>query len=79
MAGEACEDFLSLVKSYLNVRDVADSGYSKVEIVAKAFSASEMNLPIVMSSAEQKQSFVKDYNKQLQEYRLTDQLKVPIS
>ena len=31
-----------------------------------------MNLPIDMSNAEHKQSKVKDYNKQLQEYVLAD-------
>ena len=49
-----------------------------MELVAKAFSASEIYLPIVMSSAEQKNFLVKDYNKQLQENGLTDPLKVPI-
>ena len=60
MAGKTYEDFLSLgvnsLKSYLNVRGVATSGYSKVELVARVFSGSEMNLPIVMPSKEQKQS-----------------------
>ena len=59
MADKNCEDFLSLVKSYLNVRGVATSGYSKVALVAKPFSVSEMNLPIVMSSVEHKQSLIK--------------------
>ena len=38
-----------------------------------------MNMPIVMSSAEQKRYLIKDYNKQLQEeYGLRDPLKVQI-
>ena len=45
----------------------------------RVFSASEMNLPIVVSSAEQKQPLIKDYNTQLQRYGLTDLLKVPVS
>ena len=50
-----------------------------MELVVKAFSVSEMNLPIAMSSAEQKASLIKDYNKQLQEYGLIELLKVPVS
>ena len=50
-----------------------------MELVARAFSASEMNLPLVLSSAQEKQSLIKDYNKQLQEYGLTDPLKIPVS
>ena len=32
-----------------------------------------------MSSSEQKQSLIKDYDTQLQEFRLTDPLKIPVS
>ena len=35
-------------------------------LAAMEFSTSEMNLPIAMSSEKQKQSLIKDYNKQLQ-------------
>ena len=77
------EDFLFLgvnfLKSYLKVCGVTTSGYSEVELVARAFSASEMNLPLVLSSAQEKQSLIKDYNKQLREYGLTDPLKIPVS
>ena len=77
------EDFLLLgvnfLKSYLNVCGVATLGYSEVELVLRVFLASEMNLPVVLSSAQQKQSLIKDYNKQLQEYGLTDPLKIPVS
>ena len=44
--------------------DVETLGYSKIELVARAFSAFEKNLSI-MSSAEQKQSLAEDCNKQL--------------
>ena len=72
MASKTREDFLYLVKSYLNVRGVATSGCSK------SFPASEMNL-LIMSNAEQKQSLVNDYNKQLDEDGVTETLKVAIS
>ena len=44
-----------------------------MELVVKAFSG------VFMSSAEQKASLIKDYNKQLQEYGLIELLKVPVS
>ena len=83
MACKTYEDFVLLgvnsIKSYLNVSGVATSGYSQVELVVRAFSASKMNIAIVMSSAQQKQSLIKDYNKQFQKYGLSDPLKVPVS
>ena len=61
MTGKTCKtykEFLSLgvnyLKSYLNVRSVATSRYSTVELDASTFSDSQMNLPVVMSSVEQK-------------------------
>ena len=58
MAGKTYEDFLSLrvssLKSCLNLRSVAVSRYSTVELDTSIFSDSQMNLPIVMSSAKQK-------------------------
>ena len=50
-----------------------------MEFVSRVHSAFEMSLPIVMLSAEQKQSLTKDYSKQLQEYGLTDPLEVIVS
>ena len=55
MTGKTYEDFLSLrvnsLKSYLNLRSVATSRYSTVELGAIIFSDSQTNLPIVMASA----------------------------
>ena len=45
-----------------------------MELVARAFPASEMNLSIVMSTVEQKQSSIKDYNKLLQYQFLKEQI-----
>ena len=53
---------VNYLRKYLNVRGVATSGYSNMELVARAFSASEMNLPIVMSSAQLEKSLIKDYD-----------------
>ena len=56
--GKAYEDFLSLganfLKSYLNVRNAATSRFSTVELDESTFSDLQMNLPIVMLSAERK-------------------------
>ena len=50
--------FLSLavnfLKSYLSMQGVATLVYWKVKIVARVFSASEINLQIVFSSAKQR-------------------------
>ena len=45
-----------------------------MELVARAFPASEMNLSIVMSTVEQKQSSIKDYDKLLQYQFLKEQI-----
>ena len=70
------DDFLSLsvvaLRSFLSVRGIPSSGYSKVELVARAFSASEMNLPIIMSNEEQTSTLKKDYESKLKELGLPD-------
>ena len=45
-----------------------------MELVARAFPASEMNLSIVMSTVERKQSSIKDYDKLLQYQFLKEQI-----
>ena len=54
MACGSYDDFLSLgvgaLKDYLSVRGIAPSSYNKTELVAIAYSAKEMNLPIIMTS-----------------------------
>ena len=71
-------DFLSLgtaaLRNFLTVRGIPSSGYGKVELVARAFSASEMNLPIFMSSEEQASILKKDYDNKLKEFGLPDPL-----
>ena len=50
------DDFLSMnvnnVKDYLTVRGISVSGYNKIELVALAYSTVEMDLPIILSSAD---------------------------
>eukprot|EP00795_Rhopilema_esculentum_P005742 gene5743-11002_t len=43
----------SAIQDFLTVRGVSVSNYTKVELVARAFSAAEMGLPIEMSSQDQ--------------------------
>ena len=53
---ESHQDFLETgvnqLKEYLSMRGISVSGYSKVELVARAFSAAEMNLPVLLSNEE---------------------------
>ena len=59
------DDFLLMnvnnVKDYLTVRGISVSGYNKIELVVRSYSTTEMDLPIILSSA--------DLPKKLEEYR----------
>ena len=44
----------------------------RAELIARAFSAAEMNLPIIMSSEGQTKVLKKDYAKKLDEFSLPD-------
>ena len=50
------DDFLSMnvnnLKDYLTVRSISVSGYNKIELVARAYSTTEMDLLIILSSAD---------------------------
>ena len=48
-----CRCKLGFLKRFISVWAVANAGESKVELIARAFSVSERNLAIIMSSAEQ--------------------------
>ena len=53
---ESYQDFLEMgvnqLKEYLSMRGISVSGYSKVELVARAFSAVEMDIPVLLSNEE---------------------------
>lgn len=76
------EDFMSFgvgtLKDYLAVRGIASSGYNKIQLVARAFSAAEMGLPIIMSSEEQAKKLNNEYVERLKEFGLVDPQKIPI-
>ena len=40
------------LKDYLTVRSISVSGYNKIELVARAYSTTEMDLLIILSSAD---------------------------
>ena len=46
------DNFLSMnvnnVKDYLTVRGISASGYNKIELVARAYCAAEMDLPMIL-------------------------------
>ena len=66
------DDFLLMnvnnVKEYLTVRGISVSGYNKIELVAQAFSAAEMDLPIILSSADLTKNLEEEYSKRLREF-----------
>ena len=66
------DDFLSMnvnnLKDYLTVRGISVSGYNKIELVAQAFSAAEMDLPIILSSADLTKNLEEEYSKRLREF-----------
>lgn len=76
MATSSYENFLNMtvqsLQDYLTVRGISVSGYKKAELVARAFSAAEMKLPIVMSCEEQAEVLKKDYDEKLKYFHLPD-------
>ena len=62
---ESYQDFLEMgvnqLKEYLSMRGISVSGYSKVELVARDFSAAEMNLPVLRSNEEKVRRLDADY------------------
>ena len=59
------------VKDYLTVRGISVSGYNKIELVARAYSATEMDLPIILSSADLTKK-LEEYRKRLREFNILD-------
>ena len=70
------DDFRSMnvnnLKDYLTVRGISVSGYNKIELVARAYSATEMDLPIILSSADLTDNLKEEYSKRLREFNILD-------
>ena len=52
-------------KDYLTVRGISVSGYNKIELVARAYSTAEMDIPIILSSADLTKNLREEYSKRL--------------
>ena len=66
---QTSEDFFCMdinhLKDYLTVRGISTISYTKIELVARPFSASEMDIPIIQSTEEQAQMLNEEYRKKL--------------
>ena len=60
------------LKDYLTVRGISVSGYNKIELVARAYSAAEMDLPMILSSADLTKNLEEEYSKRLREFNILD-------
>ena len=71
------DNFLSMnvnnVKDYLTVRGISASGYNKIELVARAYCAAEMDLPMILSSADLTKNLEEEYSKRLREFNTLNQ------
>ena len=70
------DDFLSMnvnnLKDYLTVRGISVSGYNKIKLVGRAYSTAEMDLPIILSSADVTKNLEEEYSKHLREFNTFD-------
>ena len=77
MALSRYEDFLHLgmnnLVDFLAVRGLNTSG-RKIELIARAFSAFELHLPILESSEQQQTKLKLEYNKRLDHFKICDPL-----
>ena len=60
------------LKDYLTVKGISVSGYNKIELVALAYSAAEMDLLIILSSANLTRNLKKVYSKCVWEFNILD-------
>ena len=79
MALSTYEDFLQLgmnsLQDYLSARDLSTTG-RKIELVARAFAAFEMKLPIIAWSEEQQKKLKLNYENRLQKFKIRDPLSI---
>ena len=70
------DNFLSMnvnnLKDYLTVRGISVSGHNKMELVALAYSAAEMDLLIILPSADLTKNLEEKYSKCLRECKILD-------
>ena len=69
------DDFLLMNVNNLQnetVRGISVSGYNKIELVARAYSTGEMDLPIILPSADLTRNLDEEYSKGLREFNIVD-------
>ena len=66
------DDFLSMNVFLRYYRGISVSGYNKIKLVAWAYSAAEMDLPIILSSADLTKNLKEEYSKRLREFDILD-------
>ena len=55
------------LKDYLTGRGISTSSYTKSELVARAFSAAEIDILVIQSTEEQAQMLNEEYRKKLKD------------
>ena len=61
---------VNYLKDYLTVIGISVIGYNKIELVARAYSAAEMELPITLSSADLTKNLEEECSKHLREFSI---------
>ena len=60
------------LKDYLTVRGISVSGYNKIKLVPLAYSATEMDLLIILSSVNLTKTIEEEYSKHVREFNILD-------
>ena len=66
---------MNCLQDYLSARGLKTTG-RKIELVARAFAAFEMKLPIIASSEKQQKKLKHDYENRLQKFKICDPLSI---
>ena len=70
------DDFLLInvnnLKDFLTVKGISVSVYNKIELVALAYSAAEIDPPIILSSADLTKNLEGECSKRLREFNILD-------
>ena len=64
------------LKDYLTVKEILTSSYTEIELAARVFSPSEMDIPIIQSTEKQAQMLNEEYRKRMKDYNLPDTCKI---
>ena len=72
-----CMD-INYLKHCLIVTGISTSSYTKIELVARTFSATDIDIPIIQSTNEQAQMINEEYRKKLKDCNLPNFAKLQI-